>query len=43
MIPKIQELASWVFRSAEIYDFSIKLYYEETGTQDFILKMEKIP
>lgn len=39
MIPKIREFASWIFRNAEIHDFSIKLYYEEAGTQDFILIM----
>lgn len=42
MIPEIQELASWIFRNAEIYDFSIKLCCEETGTEDLVLKMEKI-
>lgn len=42
MIPEIQELASRIFRSVEIYDFSIKLSCEETRTQDFIFKMEKI-
>ena len=39
MIPKIREFASGTFRNAEIYDFSIKLYCEEAGAQDFLLIM----
>lgn len=39
MIAKIREFASWIFRNAEIDNFSIKLYCEEPGTQDFILIM----
>lgn len=35
----IREFARWIFRNVEIYDFSIKLYCEEAGTQDFVLIM----
>ena len=39
MLSMIPEFASWTFRNAEIYDFSIELYCEEAGAQDFLLIM----